>query len=254
MTDWILLRGLGRESAHWGDFISQMQQQFPDSQIHCLDLPGTGQHYQQKSPISLPKITRIVRAQAMEQGILNKPVRLLGLSLGGMVVWDWLKQFPEDASHAVMINSSFADLSPFWDRLYWHSYLNMLRIGAIRDIQQREAAILKLVCNRNHHQEVVDAWLQIQQQRPVSAKTIGRQLLAAGLYRAGKANPKQPVLIVSSPMDRLVSVECSRAVQQKWQLPMLAHPWAGHDLSVDDSPWLAEQLANWLRHDSQQQD
>ena len=44
--NWILLRGLARESAHWGDFIPLLQSTFPDAQLTLLDLPGTGRFHQ----------------------------------------------------------------------------------------------------------------------------------------------------------------------------------------------------------------
>jgi len=29
-------------------------------------------------------------------------------------------------------------------------------------------------------------------------------------------------------------------------LPIALHPWSGHDLTLDDGPWVAEQVARWL--------
>jgi hypothetical protein len=61
---WILLRGLARESRHWGAFILQLQATFPDAKITLLDLPGTGCYYQDSSPNSISEITHQVRAHA----------------------------------------------------------------------------------------------------------------------------------------------------------------------------------------------
>ena len=50
--NWLLLRGLARESGHWGDFVNQLQVAFPKATINTLDLAGTGQFHHQKSPKS----------------------------------------------------------------------------------------------------------------------------------------------------------------------------------------------------------
>ena len=53
--NWLLIRGLARESGHWGDFLTQLQRAFPQAQIHCLDLPGCGINHRQSSPDSISK-------------------------------------------------------------------------------------------------------------------------------------------------------------------------------------------------------
>src|SRR5574343_231368 len=126
--NWILLRGLGRESAHWGKFVNQMQTAFPLASIHTLDLPGSGRFNQQPSPATITELVTAARRQAASENMLSSPCILLGLSLGGMVAWQWLSQFADDASGAVLINSSFASLSHFYQRLNWQSYLQMAKI------------------------------------------------------------------------------------------------------------------------------
>ncbi|HEY5138312.1 MAG TPA: alpha/beta hydrolase, partial [Methylococcales bacterium] len=55
--NWLLLRGLARESAHWGDFIPLLQSAFPDASVTMVDLPGTGRFYKEASPRSIKAIT-----------------------------------------------------------------------------------------------------------------------------------------------------------------------------------------------------
>ena len=50
---WILLRGLTRERAHWGDFPERLRAAFPGQQFHLVDLPGTGIHYREASPATV---------------------------------------------------------------------------------------------------------------------------------------------------------------------------------------------------------
>ncbi len=46
--------------------------------------------------------------------------------------------------------------------------------------------------------------------------------------------------------DRLVAPSCSVAIQKQWHLDLRTHPWAGHDLAIDDGHWVAMQLKDWV--------
>ena len=245
--NWILLRGLARESAHWGAFVPLLQSTFPDAQITLLDLPGTGCFYRETSPGTIKAITGKVRQNALDNGFVQQPVTILALSLGAMAAWEWMRSFPEDICGATLMNTSFADLSPFYQRLRWQSYKEFIALTMIHDVHKRESRILQLVSNRrDQHQQVTQAWDEIQNQRPISLKTSLRQIIAAATYRPGDIKPEQPVLLLNGQGDRLVAPACSEAIHQKWQLELRRHPWAGHDLTLDDGAWVALQLKDWV--------
>jgi len=61
-----------------------------------------------------------------------------------------------------------------------------------------------------------------------------RQLAAAATFRIGSWKPELPVLLLASRQDRMVSVDCSRAIARAWGAAIVEHPTAGHDLSADD--------------------
>lgn len=247
-TNWILLRGLARESAHWGDFVPLLQSRFPNATITTLNLPGTGIYYQQDSPSSIKAIVEVVREQAHTQGLLQQPVTLLALSLGGMVAWEWLHNYPEDCCGAALISTSFAGLNPFYQRLRWQSYGKFFALLAQRDLYSRELAIIQLVNNsREQDGKLAKEWEQIQKARPVSFKNLYKQLLAAASYTPSPSKPAQPLLLLNAQGDRLVAPACSEAIQKKWQLELRTHPWAGHDLTVDDGDWVASQLKDWVQ-------
>lgn len=245
---WILIRGLGREAAHWGEFVDQLQTAFPNSQIICPDLPGTGKALDQTSPWTIADITDTLRHQIKQTAIDLDRQRcgIVGLSLGGMVTWDWLKRYPKDASLGVLINTSFADLSPFYHRLYWKRYGKMLQLGLTPNRIAREKAIIEMVCNAHAHDRILQHWSNIAQQRPVSAATLFRQLVAAARFRAGD-KPQQTTLILSSAADNLVNPRCSQRLHQHYGLPINIHPWAGHDLSTDDPAWVAARLSEFCQ-------
>lgn len=244
---WILLRGLARESAHWGEFVPLLQARFPEARVSVLDLPGTGRFYQQTSPCSIQAITDEVRNWASAQGLLEQPVTILAVSLGGMVGWEWLQRYPDEVCGAVMMNTSFAGLSPFYQRLRWQSYGDFFALAVRRDVHEREQAIVKLVSNRqDRYDQIAGDWGKIQTERPISLNNCFRQIVAAATYRPSHEKPKQPVLLLSGKGDRLVSPACSEAVRKKWQLELRSHFWAGHDLTVDDGDWVVLQLQDWL--------
>ena len=92
--NWILLRGLTREAAHWGDFIPLLESAFPNARLPLLDLPGTGRYYRNLTPLTVEGITERVRAEALRRGALERPATVLALSLGGMVAWHWMLTYP----------------------------------------------------------------------------------------------------------------------------------------------------------------
>lgn len=246
-NNWLLLRGLTREAGHWGDFLTHLQQVFPKAQINCLDLPGSGVFYQQTSPDSIAEITQQLRQQAQENGWLQSKTTLLTLSLGGMVAWEWMQQFPDDINGAALMNSSLASVSPFYQRLRWQSYGKLAQILWQSDIYQRELAVVKLVSNSEpQHEKTAALWGEIQRLRPVSGKNALRQIIAAARYKPSLAKPVPPVLLLNGLGDRLVSPVCSQKISERWSLPLVSHPWAGHDLCSDDADWVIAQLRQWL--------
>jgi len=245
--NWLLLRGLSREAAHWGDFLPLLQSYYPTARIHTLDLPGTGLRFQENSPSCIEDITLSVRDQALTMGLLDQPLVLLCLSLGGMVGWEWMLKYPEDISAAALINTSQASLSPFYHRLRWQSYPNFFKIILQPNRFRRELAIIQHVANqRDQDNKIALDWIEIQANRPVKFSNTLRQLIAAAKYCPPDKKPKPPILIMNSRGDRLVDPACSEAIYNKWRLQFASHPWAGHDLTLDDGFWVAERLKGWV--------
>lgn len=244
---WLLLRGLSREHAHWGEFILQLQAAFPQACLHTLDLPGTGEYHRHTCPATIEAITELSRNRAAQLGWLDQPVTLLGLSLGGMVVWQWLKNYPKDACAGVLINSSFAHLSPFYQRLRWQNYLRLTHLLCQTSAKTQERHILNLVSNLSPAQtEIIAAqWEEIRGLRPVSALSTLHQLQAASRFRPDEIPPEHPLLLINSEGDRLVAPICSEAISRQYDLPLKTHPHAGHDLPLDAGAWLIGVLTEW---------
>lgn len=245
MSTWILLRGLTRERRHWGDFPETLQRECSGAPVCCIDLPGNGSLNAQASPSQVPAMAEHCRAQLGELG-LTPPYFLLAMSLGAMVAIDWANRHPAELAGCVLINTSLRPFSPFYHRLRPGNYPALLPILLGRsDTSCREKAILRLTSSQPERSEKQAEWAAYARQNPVSPGNAWRQLLAAARYRAPLRRPTPPLLVLGSARDRLVNPACSRQLAQRWGTAYAEHPTAGHDLPLDDGPWVAEQIRCW---------
>ncbi|MGF2686510.1 alpha/beta fold hydrolase [Marinobacter sp. DUT-3] len=241
--DWILLRGLTREQAHWGSFPERLQLAFPEHRFHAVDLPGTGVHYREPSPGSIAAIREKVQQQVSH---IPKPYSILALSMGGMVALDWAQHVSEgEIQNLVLINSS-SGFSPPWHRMRPVSWAKIVRLLTRKELFDREADILRLTCNTEPELQTIKHWYRIQRQRPVSRHNTWQQLRAAASFRPLNRRPVPDALLLASKRDRIVSWKCSEALEHRWQWTLKLHPEAGHDLPLDDPEWVVAQIRQWL--------
>lgn len=171
---------------------------------------------------------------------------VVSISLGGMIAGKWIKSYPEDFKRAILMNSSFRGLSPLHHRLKPQAYPYLFIVPFLKG-RKKEAAILNLVSNHPQvFEETLKSWEKIQKERPVSFPNAMRQLFAASTCKLVDFTPNIPVLILASSMDRLVSVNCSRAIAKKWKARIIEHPTAGHDISCDDPEWIVDKMKDFL--------
>lgn len=240
---WVFLRGLTRGSAHWGSFISEFEAQLP-AQVIALDLPGNGRLWQKPSPTRVADLVQHCQAELRRRGI-DQPVGLLALSLGGMVAMQWALEQPASVRELVLINTSARPLHPFWQRLRPAAWWAVARLLLTRaDALAWEREILRLT-SQHARQDVLQDWYQERLQHPVSAANALRQLVAAARYRAPRQAPLPPTLVLCGAADRLVAPQCSQTLAALWGSRLRLHPSAGHDLTLDAGPWVAEQVRQW---------
>jgi pimeloyl-ACP methyl ester carboxylesterase len=240
---WILLRGLGRCSDHWGGFTSQIQRAWPSARIVPLDLAGNGARFRERSPACVELMVQDYRSQ-LEAMQVKPPYRLFALSLGGMVAIEWAHRWPEELERAVLVGASARPLSPFFKRLLAANYLSLLRLLIASD-RIREQTVLRLTSN-HAAPGTVDRWVAIHQHYPVSALNLLRQLIAAARYRLPQTRPEISALLMAGQCDRLVSATCSQELAGWWGRPVAIHPTAGHDVPLDDGTWVMQELGRWL--------
>ncbi len=247
----ILVRGLGRESKHWGDFPEQLESKAPHILVKCVDLPGTGENLAMSSPMTMRGLSEFVRSEAeytktkMKLGAIK--TFILAPSLGGMIAVDWMANYPKDLSGAILINTSFGSWSAFWQRLQPQSYRHILQIVLKeKDALARESEVVKMVSNdRGMFSTHARKWAKVFAARPIHISTILRQLLAARDFAPSRLKLGAPILLLNSAQDHMVNPQCSDVIQKTWDCPMFTHPWAGHDIPLDDPNWVIEKTVLW---------
>ncbi len=242
-TNWLLLRGLVREQRHWMDFPAQLEAARPGDRAFGLDAPGLGTERRRPSPSTVPAIMEDLRARYLEVAAANPgPWRLLCISLGGMIGLAWCAEHPRDFERVVLVNSSARNVSSLFDRLSPLAIRTFARIAVTKDVVAKERAILELTSNlRSDLGAVATAWAGFASEGAVRPDVFVAQLRAALTFHA-PARIDTPMTVVCSEGDRLARAACSRALAARYGAELRVHPTAGHDLPLDDGPWLADQL------------
>jgi pimeloyl-ACP methyl ester carboxylesterase len=243
--DWIFIRGLVREAAHWGEFGRDFEAAFAGARVHYLDIPGNGELHLERTPVSVPGMSERLRAEARARGI-ERP-HLLALSLGGMVACDWAHRHPQELAGIVLVNTSFGGFSAPLERLRVAALRTLMRAQREADLYHRELQLLRITSNRSElHQATAARWAGIARARPVSRANAARQMLAGARFRPPRTRPSVPHLLLVGGGDQLCAPDCSRAIADSWGGPIEIHPTAGHDLSLDAGPWMIEKISAWL--------
>lgn len=244
-SEWVFIRGLVRESAHWDELPEAFARAVPGARVRLVDLPGNGGHWQRASPLSIRETMEAVRAELGAD--TSVPRYLLAISLGGMVALEWIGRHPEEIAGAVLINTSLSSLSPLYRRLNWRAWPAVMGALVKCDVAARERAILRLTSrSAADDPDRIEARVHAYRRHPIRRANVFRQLWAAARYRPPSAVPAVPVLLLNSLGDRLVSPACSVAIAQHWRLPLKTHPDAGHDLPLDDPEWVIGSVVAWL--------
>jgi pimeloyl-ACP methyl ester carboxylesterase len=242
---WVLLRGLARESKHWGEFLPLFTHAVRPAEVCAIDLPGTGVHHRTPSPWTMDQILAAVRAELELKGI-KPPYRLLAISLGGMVALHWAQAYPAEIDCFVIANTSDRHSLPP-SRLRAAIWPQFFRAVRNSDPLARERQILKIISNVPEQIEArAHEWATIAEEQPMSRLAALAQITAASRFRAAETI-KPRGLFLCSLGDRLVDPSCTLRLSQILARPVLTHPWAGHDLTLDDPQWVTQSVREFLK-------
>lgn len=253
MSQWILLRGLTRETRHWGGFEAALAAHgIAGDGVVLIDLPGNGAEQAEDAPRTVLAMMDFVRSRAAALGV-RMPCRVLAMSLGAMVATAWAERHPDEIERLVLINTSMRPFARVHERLRPEAWPMLLRIALNWTQPERcESMIHRLTCNRSDTRDAdIAQWATLRRTHGASAANALRQLFAAARFRARDMAPQCPVLLLSSAADRLVDPVCSARIASRWAAAHAVHPWAGHDLPHDDADWTCHTIAAWLgEHES----
>lgn len=248
-SHWLLLRGLARQKLHWGDFPEQLSTRPYADEVLCIDLPGTGEYNDTISPPSIKKIAIFVREKWLQKKkeLPQGKWSLLTPSMGGMIALEWAKLYPKDFENMVLINSSAADLSPFYKRLRPWAFLNLAKTPFMFSDKKREESILKVISSFGPSlKHVALEWAEISASSPMTITNLVNQLLAASRFKSPDyISPF--LLILASRQDKMVHPKCSEELAKRFKAPIAYHDEAGHDLPLDDPDWVLTQVGMWMQ-------
>jgi len=248
MMNWVLLRGLARESRHWGNFVERFAQGLgiDSDRIVTLDLPGFGSQQSIRPGFSISELVEELRAQWIsKKGKIEGPWGGAAMSLGAMCLFEWARLFPGDFDRLVSINASVSDLSKPWDRFSLMQLPRAFRITMSKDPKVREEEIYRLTSNGVASMEKGQEWGSFAPSHAEFLKNGLTQLFAAARYKSPAAI-EVPLLVLTSKADTFVNFKCSEAIAEKYRAPLKVHLNAGHDLCLDDPEWVIKQIKSWL--------
>ncbi|MFL6661329.1 MAG: alpha/beta fold hydrolase [Rhizobacter sp.] len=239
---WVLLRGLTRETGHWGRFLAGFQAACPGARVIALDLPGAGARHGDAAPLRVADMAARCRDELLQGGV-TPPYRLVGLSLGGMVAVAWAAACRAEVSHCVLINASMRPFGAMHQRLRPSVWPALAGLAMRRDPMAVERRILDMTSSQPaEHAAVLDEWVAIRRTRPMTRGNAIRQLWAAARFRAPAWPAAVNTLVLCSDGDRLVDPACSHRLAARWSCRLAVHPHAGHDLPLDDGAWVMRQI------------
>ncbi|WP_419240576.1 alpha/beta fold hydrolase [Photobacterium leiognathi] len=240
----ILLRGLFRDQFHWGAFVHRLKENFPHHDILCLDIAGNGIRHREMTPETLDEIAKDLHHQFVElRHTGDHSADIIAISMGGMIALRWMALYPNDINKALLINTSTQSLSPFYQRLRWQRYFDLLHILVLPNYKQEEK-VIRLTSNRSWSIEELAAithqWANWKAEHPISCTNMYRQINACRQFSLSK-QPQHAIHILASRCDKLVNYQCSLKLAKHWSLPITIHPSAGHDIPLDDPEWVSLQ-------------
>ncbi len=240
--NWILLRGLARENAHWHEFPVLLKKCCPDSVVLLLEIPGSGEKYKSNSFTSISENVKHLRAEFLSKtSKIEGAWGIISVSLGGMIALEWSSKY-SDFEHVVTINSSLGNLSPFYKRLKLSTYMTFAKLVASNDVAFRERKVWPLSSNYSVDEEKLQVNIDAAKARPLSKKNFLYQLIAAATYKKPLSKLHGKLLVLASIQDSIVDYHCSVEIASMYGGEISLHPTGGHDLPIDEPDWVVERI------------
>jgi pimeloyl-[acyl-carrier protein] methyl ester esterase len=245
--NWILVRGLSRQTKHWGPFPETLANTTGDN-VFTLELPGVGTKNDIPAKTSIRENVEHLRKEL--EGLKKENSGdwgIIAVSLGGMIAMEWCSVYPEDFKHMVVLNSSAGNLSSPFKRLQPEAIKTIAGLFFKNDLEHRERKVLELTTNIVEiNDDLVKRWSDINRERPISRESFLRQLFAGAKFRVPKSvGPK--ALVVISKADKLCNPSCPMKLADHLSANSVFHETAGHDIALDAPNWLANEINKFTK-------
>ena len=248
-----LLRGIGREAAHWSpEFLNRLKMYYPSSKLILLDLPGAGKFFQLPAKWSIPAMAEFLEEAYQDSlGKYTGTNYLMASSLAGNVALEWVSRYPDNFSGLALVGSSLKGVCIGKKRVQPDAKKGFVDIFLTHDIADREAKFLAI--NSNLHTQddsLLMEWIHIQKLRRVRRATLLRQTVAGMIYRGPRYIPQIPIAVMGSESDKIVHPDCICKVSDHLHADLFMHPTSGHGIPIDAPIWLADSFAQWIEKQS----
>ncbi|ABO24884.1 alpha/beta fold hydrolase [Shewanella loihica] len=240
MTTWVMLRGLMRDERHWQGFVERLIA--AGERVITVDLPGNGRLASEQSPTSIEAYCDSVWGQVLPHinPFRGKSVVLIGLSMGGMTALALASRYPDRIRQVVLLNSSAANLSPWYRRFRLLPLLRAM-LGGVRlkltqlgaGLSLVEACVLQYTSlYHGDNLALIANWSRWRDEGHTSLCNGIRQLIACARFQAPPLS-SIPVTVICAAEDRLADPRCSQALASFYHTQALVLPSCGHDISLD---------------------
>lgn len=202
----VLVRGLGRHSAHWGRFLERLERTF---YVVTMDNRGIGR----SDPVTLPfstadmgdDVARVLDAAGIARA------HVLGVSLGGMAAMHFALDHAGRLDRLVLGSTSAGGRQASAPSLGPFGRMARAQLRTLREAVHVEAMEVLGAAYVEAHPEVVDEWCRIEREQPASLRTVALQALAARMHDASGrlARIGAPTLVLCCRDDRIVPPENS---------------------------------------------
>lgn len=251
---WILLRGLIRESRHWGEFPKALVKEQIADAVYAIDAPGAGLKNRQVSPFDIASYVKYMRPEfQMLRRQHPGPYAVMGISMGGMIAMKWIEMYPQDFANGVLINTSASNFSSPLKRMSLPIIKRFAGLFFSKSLEDREKFIYQITSHLENGNEnsKVEEWVKIALENPISKVSFFTQLIAAARFKA-PVSLTVPTLFLVSEKDQLAHSDCGRELAKHFRSPIELHTEAGHDLPLDDPSWICEKIKKFLEKQSTQ--
>ena len=194
MINFYLLRGMSRESAHWGCFQNTLEMHFPGQTIVQMDLPGFGQLNNINSPKNMEDIIKVLKTSYY---VNSESINILiASSFAANVALKWGSQHAQDFHGLILLSPSIKGICTFTERVQPRSWFNGFMILFHPSEMYREKKLLQINMNQKEMQhELLQEWKHIRRIRPFKHKNVIRQILIAKNFEMPKIREDIPILI-----------------------------------------------------------